>query len=348
LEHFASVLLIDIYGISVIALHVRMHIMSNYYFAKQPYPPRSRARPTIRETGLADELARLDITNHVDFSTGNRAAHIGEGSYGDVYKGTFSHRDHTGHVHQIPVAIKILRCTPIFRPKIEERIRREIITWIRVSQHANVAEFLGIHKIPGHPPSLVSRFVRNNDFLGYISRYPDQKLPKARDVARGLDHLHRNSVIHGDLKVDNILISDSGDAQITDFGISVIPEIQGFTTVIPRNLRYSAPELSPIDEQSSIVNPTRESDIFSLGILFLQLFHGEAKSIPYNHIPYNRHDPSEITLHRHIHRGERPFRDHYNRMANSRWALIEWCWAADPRSRPRIETVRETLRSHGF
>ncbi|KZP07047.1 kinase-like protein [Athelia psychrophila] len=327
--------------------------MSSYYFARpsKSHPHRSRPRPTIHATGLAEseELAKLDITRYLDFRT-DRTAHIGEGSYGDVYKGMLSRKDHTGRVHQTPVAIKILRCTPASREKIEERIRREIITWRTVSRHANVADFLGIHKMPGRPPSLVSRFVRNSDFLGYISRHPDQKLPKAKDIARGLDHLHGSGVIHGDLKVDNVLVSDSGDAQITDFGISVIPEIQGFTTLVPRNLRYSAPELSPIEfrEESSAINPTRESDIFSLGILFLQLFHGAASSIPYNHIPYNPRDPSEINLHRHVHRGERPLRHGYNFISDSRWALIEWCWAPDPHVRPRIETVREIMRSHGF
>lgn len=167
---------------------------------------------------------------------------------------------------------------------------------------------------------------------------------------------------------DNILIADTGDAQITDFGISVIPEFQGFTTVVPRNIRFAAPELSPITELpagTSVINPTAASDIFSLGILFLQvclpleyancsadafsqLFHGAVTSIPYNHVPPSNRDPSEIHLLQLIHRGVRPLRENYNFIPNSRWALIEWCWASRPHSRPNITDVREAMRSRGF
>lgn len=52
--------------------------------------------------------------------------------------------------------------------------------------------------------------------------------------------------------------------------------VQGFTTDNPRNIRFTAPELMPTHAGSdgagvSSVRPTRESDIFSLGILLLQV-----------------------------------------------------------------------------
>jgi serine/threonine protein kinase len=70
---------------------------------------------------------------------------------------------------------------------------------------------------------------------------------------------------------DNILISDQDHAQITDFGIARILNAKGFTNMTERNARFSAPELMPIDESKPDVRPTRESDIFSLGMLLLQV-----------------------------------------------------------------------------
>lgn len=69
-----------------------------------------------------------------------------------------------------------------------------------------------------------------------------------------------------------MLVSDDGVAQINDFGMSRLLETQGFTTKILRNVRFNAPELMPITEEACDLLPTYESDIFSLGILFLQVF----------------------------------------------------------------------------
>ncbi|OUM58753.1 hypothetical protein PIROE2DRAFT_47685 [Piromyces sp. E2] len=41
------------------------------------------------------------------------------------------------------------------------------------------------------------------------------------DIAIGIYHLHNNRIIHGDLKSDNVLITDNGTPKICDFGLSV-------------------------------------------------------------------------------------------------------------------------------
>ena len=67
------------------------------------------------------------------------------------------------------------------------------------------------------------------------------------------------------------MISDHCIAQISDFGIACILDVEGFTTLTQRNVRYTAPELMPISELVQDVRPTLQSDIYSLGILFLQV-----------------------------------------------------------------------------
>jgi serine/threonine protein kinase len=68
-----------------------------------------------------------------------------------------------------------------------------------------------------------------------------------------------------------VLVTDTGVAQINDFGMSRILGEQGFTTKIFHNNYFTAPELMPIKDEPSDVLPTFQSDIFSLGILFLQV-----------------------------------------------------------------------------
>ncbi|KAF7987028.1 hypothetical protein HWV62_139 [Athelia sp. TMB] len=245
----------------------------------------------------------------------------------------------------VQVAVKVLKFTPQNRRKIEERLKREVVTWKKVSQLDYVADFLGIYCTPNDPPYLVLPYYKHNNLLRYTSGcHLDARLVLAKEICRGLDTLHGNNVVHGDLKPENIMISDSGHAQIADFGVSIIPGLSGFTTVINWNARHSAPELLPITD-SVPVKPTKETDIFSLGILLMQLFDGRPECLPYNHVHIDQHrDPHEINLIRAIHKGDRPRSENYGfKYQANRWALIEKCWAADPRSRLDIGRVRAKL-----
>lgn len=111
---------------------------------------------------------------------------------------------------------------------------------------------------------------------------------QAKEIASGLEYLHEQNVVHGDLKIvcswdylwfslslliipqDNVIISNQLEAQITDFGVGRILDVEGFATIIERNVRYTAPELMLADPDAS-KSATPQSDIYSLGILLLQV-----------------------------------------------------------------------------
>lgn len=119
----------------------------------------------------------------------------------------------------------------------------------------------------------------------------------------------------------------------------------------------------PVKETDpSDVRPTRESDIFSVGMLLLQvcehtntldwtlnayikLFHGPDKmprrGLPYNHIPSS--SGYDIGMVKSIHAGERPRRTRYNQMEDKHWNLIRSCWDGEPSQRPTITQVRHAL-----
>ncbi|KZP18174.1 kinase-like protein [Athelia psychrophila] len=303
-------------------------------------PPQNSGRLHIRASGEVgpDQMARLDMTRRIEFQK-HRSNLLGEGSYGTVYRAWYTRSSG----QKIPVAIKVIMCTPQNRWKVEERLMREIVTWKKVSMQEDVADLMGIYRAPNEPPHLVMPYYRNNKLLEYMAtRHPSERLARAKEIARGLDLLHGNGVIHGDLKPDNILVSDAGRAQIADFGVSVIPELQGFTTFAERNVRHSAPELIPLTAAPP-PKPTKQSDIYSLAILFLQLFDGRVDCLPYEHVPMTNRDPTESALLRRIHSGERPNRRNHPNISGGMWNVIAACWAADPNARPNIRQVRSWL-----
>jgi serine/threonine protein kinase len=255
-------------------------------------------------------------------------------------------------VFSTKAAIKQLAAAGDDLEKLEQRVKREVATW-RSLQHPNVTRFCGIAYVrPGRPPCLVSPFLSRNDFLAYIGRHPGLKREKAQEVALGVHYLHTCGIVHGNLKVDNVLVSDEGVAQINDFGMSRMLDTKGFTTKTLHNIRFTAPELLPIDEAACDVRPTFETDIFSLGMLFLQLFNGPnaelQNCLPYNHARLRTGAGHDLRLLRRIHNGERPFREKYEQMSDQQWNLLCWCWQGAPSERPTITQVVEVLHSVDF
>lgn len=89
-------------------------------------------------------------------------------------------------------------------------------------------------------------------------------------ICRGLQHAHSFGVIHRDLKPANIMISNTGQVKILDFGIAHFQYDENLTSLgaIIGTYNYMSPEQA----MGKKVNPT--SDIFSLGILFYEMLTG--------------------------------------------------------------------------
>lgn len=96
--------------------------------------------------------------------------------------------------------------------------------------------------------------------------------------------MHSKDIIHGDLSGVNVLIDTNGKACLTDFGLSLIMELESTPNLIPSKLggalRYQAPELvCPSDiaetEDFDDITPvlTFACDIWSLGCVVLEVCH---------------------------------------------------------------------------
>ncbi|KAF8340585.1 kinase-like domain-containing protein [Cantharellus anzutake] len=90
-------------------------------------------------------------------------------------------------------------------------------------------------------------------------------------MANGLHYLHSHEppIIHGDLKPENVLISDQGEAQLCDFGLSrALNELstgaQTTSTMLGYTIRYSSYEVI-IEEMKTVF-----SDVYAFGCTSIQ------------------------------------------------------------------------------
>ena len=114
-------------------------------------------------------------------------------------------------------------------------------------------------------------------------------------VARGLNYLHNNEVIHGDLKSvcgvyilsffllthhlpqPNILIDSEGSPRLSDFGLcSITKNLDSVNASTPNHgctVRYCAPELLEFGDGAKVEKrkPTNKSDVYSLSMVIVEV-----------------------------------------------------------------------------
>lgn len=110
-----------------------------------------------------------------------------------------------------------------------------------------------------------------------VVRPPEEVVPIIEQVVKGLYALHRNEIIHQDLKPDNVIITPSGVAKIIDYGSCYVSGIDEIAVPIAREVAlgtrgYSAPEYT----LGGAITPC--ADQFSLGVLAYEMLTGR---LPY-------------------------------------------------------------------
>ncbi|RPH67904.1 MAG: serine/threonine protein kinase [Myxococcaceae bacterium] len=125
-------------------------------------------------------------------------------------------------------------------------------------------------------PYIVMEHIRGDSLRGCLERTPLDTEEVARigaQIATALHSLHRQHVIHLDLKPSNVMFRDTGEAVLIDFGFSRhdrLPDLLAEQFRLPMG---TAPYISP--EQVLRIRNDPRSDIFALGALLYHLVTGE-------------------------------------------------------------------------
>lgn len=110
----------------------------------------------------------------------------------------------------------------------------------------------------------------------------------ARQIGSALEYCHKNNVVHRDLKIENILISQTGNIKIIDFGLSNLYDPSNHLGTFCGSLYFAAPELL-----NAKVYTGPEVDVWSFGVVLYVLVCGK--------VPFD--DQSMPALHAKIKRG---------------------------------------------
>ncbi|KAL7669480.1 hypothetical protein ACOME3_010135 [Neoechinorhynchus agilis] len=135
--------------------------------------------------------------------------------------------------------------------------------------HSNIEDFLGSYKDSGHLYIVMSLIPTGNLFEHFHAKrrfIEDESRFVLAQIVLALDYLHQISVVHRDIKVENILVEDSGYIKVTDFGFAKLLNEKAMT--ICGTPQYMAPEVS------GRLGYTTCCDWWSLGVLAYELNAG--------------------------------------------------------------------------
>ena len=195
---------------------------------------------------------------------------LGEGGMANVYLAE-------DIILQRKVAVKILRLDLQKEPQTVARFQREALATSELS-HPNIVMVLDVGTDQGLP-YMVMEYVDGPDLKDYIIQNSPLNL---HDVIRIMDQIlsamtlaHKHNVIHRDLKPQNILMDKHGNIKIADFGIAVALNQNSITQT--NSALGSVHYMSPEQTRGGLI--TKQSDIYSLGIILYELITG---SVPFN------------------------------------------------------------------
>ncbi|KAI6110899.1 kinase-like domain-containing protein, partial [Pisolithus croceorrhizus] len=209
------------------------------------------------------------------------------GTFSDVWKCV-----KRGSSPKTYVAVKAIRIQTDddLIPQKAEMLRNEVRVWMSL-KHEAVHPVLGLACGFGPLPSPVSLWLDGGNLTRYLKAKLglslEQRLFLLQRIAEGLDYLHSQRILHGDLNGGNILFDTEGTPYIVDYGL--LPLILEFrispylSTPVGRAVRWVAPDLfqTPPGEDGEKANFTFEGDVYSFGSVMLQVLTSQ---VPYHYI----------------------------------------------------------------
>jgi serine/threonine protein kinase len=193
---------------------------------------------------------------------------LGEGGMGVVYKAHDTKLDRD-------VAIKFLPHQVVAREQQRERFVIEAQAAAALN-HPNIATIYAIEEADGET-FIVMEHIEGQELKGKIAQGPlaiDEAVTIATQIAEGLQAAHKKDIVHRDIKSSNIMLTESGQVKIMDFGLA---KVRGGLQVTREGTTvgttaYMSPEQARGDEVD------HRTDIWSFGVVLYEMLTG---SLPF-------------------------------------------------------------------
>ena len=207
---------------------------------------------------------------------------LGEGGMATVYKAYDTRLERE-------VALKLIR-TEQFPPAQLERVLKRFEREAKILARLDHLHIVKVYDYGEHEgsPYLVMQYVPSGSLREQTGKpMPWQQAVRVLlPIARALAYAHQQGMIHRDVKPGNILITQSGEAMLSDFGIARILESGGSETLTTSGVGVGTPEYMAPEQWLN--QTTEKTDIYALGVVLYELVTGRK--------PYTADTPAAVLL----------------------------------------------------
>ncbi|KAL6609652.1 hypothetical protein ACP70R_039621 [Stipagrostis hirtigluma subsp. patula] len=281
------------------------------------------------DSGFA-KVAALEILERwtVDRSQLLIGHRFASGAYSRLFHGIYKEQ---------PVAVKFIRQPDDgedeeLSARLEKQFTAEVTILARL-QHRNVIKLIGACNCP--PVfCVVTEFLSGGSLRSFLRKLERKTLPLekiisiALDIARGLEYIHLQGVVHRDVKPENILFDGEFCAKVVDFGVACEEAYCNVLDDDPGTYRWMAPEMYKHKPYG------RKVDVYSFGLILWELVTGS--------LPFEDMTPLQAAF-AVVNKNLRPIIPS-SCPAPLRF-LIEQCWSYQPEKRPEFRQIVQILEN---
>ncbi|KAJ1647179.1 Protein kinase [Coemansia asiatica] len=230
--------------------------------ATPPPKPKKEVRlSTMTESQIMSRLRSI-VSRDDPKVLYSKVKKIGQGASGNVY---MARSIRSGEL----VAIKQMDLSK--QPR-KELLVNEILV-MKESRHANIVNFIEAFLLNSSDLWVVMEYMEGGALTDVIDNNKMNEMQIAtvcREVCRGLNHLHKQDIIHRDIKSDNVLLGEDGQVKITDFGFCAkLSEQRSKRATMVGTPYWMAPEVVKQKPYGPKV------DVWSLGIMVIEMIESE-------------------------------------------------------------------------